>query len=130
EFDGRTGLELLFEAAGPELAVELDLARVARAGHDPAAFLGRIRGCVLTAHAKDNARERQAQEEHGLAAVGQGAPDWEAILPAAAGAGVQWYIIVHELPRDAAAVVKTGATYLREHLPTDNQLSRHEQADG
>lgn len=130
DFDGRTGLELLFEAAGPALAVELDLAWVARAGYDPAAFLGRFPGGVFAVHAKDNAPEGQAQDEQGLAAVGQGVLDWDAILPAAVDAGVQWYIIEHDLPRDAAAVVKTGATYLRERLPTDNQLSRQEQADG
>ena len=96
EFDGRTGLELLFEAAGPALAVELDLAWVARAGHDPAAFLGRFPGRVYSVHAKDNAPDGEAAEEQGFAAVGQGVLDWNAILPAAADAGVQWYIIEHD----------------------------------
>lgn len=130
DFDGTTGLELLFEAAGPALAVELDLAWVARAGHDPAAFLGRFPGRVYAVHAKDNAPEGQAQDEQGFTALGQGVLDWNAILPAAADAGVQWYIIEHDLPRDAAAVVRTGAAFLAERLPADNQLSRQEQAEG
>ncbi len=130
EFDGRTGLELLFEAAGPALAVELDLAWVARAGHDPAAFLGRFPGGVFAVHAKDNAPEGEAQDEQGFTAVGKGVLDWQTILPAAADAGVQWYIIEHDLPRNAAAVVQAGAAYLREHLVPDNQLSARERADG
>ena len=130
EYDGRTGLELLFEAAGPALAVELDLAWVARAGHDPAAFLGRFPGRVYSVHAKDNAPDGQAQDEQGFAAVGQGVLDWDAILPAAADAGVQWYIIEHDLPRDPAAVVAAGATFLGGRLAADNQLSRQEQAEG
>ena len=130
EFDGVTGLELLFEAAGPALAVELDLAWVARAGHDPAAFLGRFPGRVFAVHAKDNAPEGQAKDEQGFTALGQGVLDWNAILPAAADAGVQWYIIEHDLPRDPAAVVAAGASFLGERLATDNQLSRQEQADG
>lgn len=130
EFDGRTGLELLFEAAGPALAVELDLAWVARAGHDPAAFLGRFPGRVYSVHAKDNAPDGEAAEEQGFAAVGQGVLDWDAILPAAADAGVRWYIIEHDLPRDPAAVVEAGAVFLGDRLAADNQLSRQEQADG
>lgn len=130
EFDGRTGLELLFEAAGPALAVELDLAWVARAGRDPAAFLGKFPGRVYSVHAKDNAPEGQAQDEQGFTAVGKGVLDWNAILPAAADAGVHWYIIEHDLPRDAAAVVKTGAAFLGDRLAADNQLSAREQSDG
>jgi sugar phosphate isomerase/epimerase len=116
DFDGKTGLELLFAAAGPDLQTELDLAWVARAGHDPVVMLGKFRGHVFAVHAKDNAPKGQAEDEGGFAAVGQGVLDWNAILPAAAAAGVQWYIVEHDQPRDPAAVIKTGADYLRHHL--------------
>ena len=116
DFNGRTGLELLFAAAGPDLQTELDLAWVARAGYDPAVMLGTFRGRLFAVHAKDNAPKGQAEDEGGFAAVGQGVLDWNAILPAAAGAGVQWYIIEHDQPRDPAKVIKTGADYLRDHL--------------
>lgn len=116
DFGGKTGLELLFAAAGPDLQTELDLAWVARAGHDPVAMLGKFRGHVFAVHAKDNAPKGQAEAEGGFAAVGQGVLDWNAILPAAAASGVQWYIVEHDQPRDPAAVIKTGADYLRHHL--------------
>lgn len=119
DFNGKTGLELLFDAAGPGLKAELDLAWVARAGHDPAAMLGKFRGRVFAVHAKDNAPKGQARDEGGFAALGEGVLDWETILPAAADAGVQWYIIEHDQPLDPATVVKTGADYLREHLPAN-----------
>ena len=45
--------------------------------------------------------------------------DWNAILPAAANAGVQWYIVEHDQPRDPAKVIQAGADYLREHLTTN-----------
>ncbi|KRB11467.1 xylose isomerase [Lysobacter sp. Root690] len=117
DFNGKTGLELMFEGAGPKLEAELDLAWIARAGHDPAALLGKFRGRVYAVHAKDNAPSGQAKEEDGFAAVGKGVLNWNAILPAAAGAGVQWYIIEHDHPLDPAAVIKTGAAYLNQHLP-------------
>jgi len=116
DFNGRTGLDLLFAAAGPELQTELDLAWVARAGYDPAVMLGKFRGRLFAVHAKDNAPKGQAEDEGGFAAIGQGVLDWNAILPAAAAAGVQWYIVEHDQPRDPAKVIKTGADYLRDHL--------------
>ncbi|MEN4953366.1 sugar phosphate isomerase/epimerase [Stenotrophomonas sp. TWI819] len=116
DFNGKTGLELLFAAAGPDLQTELDLAWVARAGHDPVVMLGKFRGHVFAVHAKDNAPRGQAEDEGGFAAVGQGVLDWNAILPAAAAAGVHWYIVEHDHPRDPAKVIKTGADYLRQHL--------------
>jgi len=116
DFNGKTGLELLFAAAGPDLKTELDLAWVARAGHDPVVMLGKFRGHVFAVHAKDNAPTGQAEDDGGFAAVGQGVLDWNAILPAAAAAGVQWYIVEHDQPRDPAKVIKTGADYLRQHL--------------
>lgn len=121
DFDGKTGLELLFAAAGPDLQTELDLAWVARAGHDPAVMLGKFKGRMFAVHAKDNAPKGQAEDEGGFAAVGRGVLDWNAILPAAAGAGVRWYIIEHDQPRDPATVIRTGADYLREHLPASAQ---------
>ncbi len=119
DFDGKTGLELLFAAAGPDLETELDLAWVARAGYDPAVMLGKFKGRMFAVHAKDNAPKGQAEDEGGFAAVGRGVLDWNAILPAAAGAGVRWYIIEHDRPRDPATVIQIGADYLREHLPAD-----------
>ena len=117
DIDGKTGLELMFEGAGPKLKAELDLAWIARAGHNPAVLLGKFRGRVFAVHAKDNAPPGQAKDEDGFAALGKGVLDWNAILPAAANAGVKWYIIEHDHPLDPAAVVKTGAAYLNEHLP-------------
>jgi sugar phosphate isomerase/epimerase len=116
DFNGKTGLELLFAAAGPDLLTELDLAWAARAGYDPAAMLGKFRGRMFAVHAKDNAPKGQAEDEGGFAAVGQGVLDWNAILPAAQAAGVQWYIVEHDQPRDPAKVIQAGADYLREHL--------------
>ena len=123
DFHGKTGLELLFAAAGPDLQSELDLAWVARAGLDPVVMLGKLRGQVFAVHAKDNAPKGQAEDEGGFAALGQGVLDWPAILPAAAAAGVQWYIIEHDQPRDPAKVIQTGADYLREHLPAAQSAS-------
>ncbi|OCX67267.1 xylose isomerase [Thioclava sp. SK-1] len=118
EFDGDTALEIMFKAAGPDLQAELDLAWVARGGFDPAQYLGRFKDRVFAIHAKDNAPTGEAMDERGFQALGQGVLDWDTILPAAEAAGVTWYIIEHDQPIDAAAVVQTGATFLTQNLPT------------
>lgn len=119
DFNGKTGLELLFEGAGSKLKAELDVGWVSRAGYDPVVMLGKLSGCVFAIHAKDHAPAGEAKEEGGFTAVGKGVVDWNTVLPAAAKAGVQWYIIEHDHPLDPAAVVKTSADYLREHLPAN-----------
>ena len=130
DLDGTIPLELLLEAAGPALEVELDLAWVARAGKDPVAFLEKFAGRVFAVHAKDNAAPGEGADEGGFAALGEGVLDWDAILPAAARASVEWYIIEHDNPLDPAAVVRTGAAFLGEHLAIDNRLNRQERDDG
>lgn len=116
-FDGRTALEIMMEAAGDDVMAELDLAWVARGGLDPATYLDRFDDRVFAIHAKDNAPTGEAADERGFKALGEGTLDWSAILPAAEEAGVQWYIIEHDQPIDAAEVVLTGATFLTENLP-------------
>ncbi|MCA2372894.1 sugar phosphate isomerase/epimerase [Agrobacterium genomosp. 3 str. CIP 111-78] len=118
KFDGKTALELLLDAAGPKLQSELDVAWVARSGNDPAQFLGILKGKVFAIHAKDNAPAGTAENERGFATLGTGVLDWKAILPAAKQAGVKWFILEHDLPLDAEAVVTKGNAFLNERLPT------------
>ncbi|MCD4662819.1 sugar phosphate isomerase/epimerase [Agrobacterium sp.] len=118
KFDGKTALELLLDAAGPKLQSELDVAWVARSGNDPAQFLGTLKGKVFAIHAKDNAPAGTAENERGFATLGTGVLDWKAILPAAKQAGVKWFILEHDLPLDAEAVVTKGNAFLNERLPT------------
>jgi len=117
EFGGKTALELLFESAGSALKAEVDVAWVARGGRDPAEMLERLSGRVYSIHAKDNWPEGQGEAERGFADVGSGVLDWVTILPAAARAGVQWYIIEHDRPTDPAESIRVSAEYLKAHLP-------------
>lgn len=115
-FDGKTALEILFDAAGPNLKSQVDVAWVARGGYDPAEFLGHLRGRVISIHAKDNAPAGTASEERGFATLGTGVLDWSSILPAARDAGARWYILEHDMPLDAEAVLTQGNAYLKRAL--------------
>ncbi|SMO81662.1 sugar phosphate isomerase/epimerase family protein [Paracoccus laeviglucosivorans] len=117
DMGGKTALEVMMEAAGDDVVAELDLAWVSRGGFDPVEYLDRFDGRVFAIHAKDNAPAGEAADEKGFKALGEGVMDFAKILPAAEEAGAKWYIIEHDLPKDAAAVVKTGAEYLTKNLP-------------
>lgn len=112
----QTALEHLFEAAGPDLLAELDVAWVARGGLDPVEYISRFDGRLFAVHAKDNAPEGTAEEERGFATLGTGVLDWDTLLPSVEAAGVEWYIIEHDMPLDAQAVITEGSAFLREEL--------------
>ncbi|WP_052052427.1 sugar phosphate isomerase/epimerase family protein [Halomonas salina] len=115
-FDGRTALEILLEAAGPEVLGEVDLAWVARGGQDPAEYLEHFDGRLFAIHAKDNAPTGTAEDERGFAIIGQGVLDWDELLPAAREAGAEVYVIEHDQPKDAQAVLTEGNRFLDEAL--------------
>lgn len=85
-FDGRTGMELLFDAASPAVKVELDVYWVRHGGLDPVELIERFGGRVLSLHLKDMA----AGEDRRFAPVGTGLLDFGAISEAAAKAGVRY----------------------------------------
>jgi sugar phosphate isomerase/epimerase len=115
-FDGKTGYEWFAEAAGPDVIFTLDVAWAARGKQDPAALLGRMKGRVWNIHAKDNAPEGTATDERGFSILGKGTVDWNAVLPAAKDAGVLFYTLEHDMPKDAAVVLKEGNAYLSGRL--------------
>lgn len=115
-YDGKTALEHLFNAAGSDLLAELDVAWVARGGLDPVEYVSRFDGQLFAVHAKDNAPEGTAEDEGGFATLGEGVLDWDSILPAIEAAGVEWYIIEHDMPLDAEAVITEGNRFLEEKL--------------
>jgi len=117
EFDGKTALEIILAAAGPNLKSELDVAWVARSGHDPAKFLPRLKDRLFAIHAKDNAATGKGEKEKGFATLGTGLLDWAAILPAAKTAGAKWYILEHDMPISAEDVLTKGNAYLKDKLP-------------
>ena len=111
-YEGKTGLEWFAESAGPDVIFTVDIAWAARGGQDPVALLGRLKGHVWNIHVKDNAPAGTATDERGFAIVGKGTVDWDRVLPAARDAGAIFYTLEHDMPKDAALVLKEGNAYL------------------
>ncbi len=115
-YDGKTGLEWFAESAGPDVIFTVDIAWAARGGQDPVALLGRMKGHVWNIHVKDNAPAGTNTEERGFAIVGKGTVDWDRVLPAARDAGAIFFTLEHDLPKDAALVLKEGNGYIAPRL--------------
>ncbi|SFR31705.1 Sugar phosphate isomerase/epimerase [Yoonia tamlensis] len=92
----------LIAAASDDLALELDLGWVARAGLDPVAWIQKYAGRITAAHIKDIAPAGENADEDGWADVGHGTQDWAAIHSALQATGVDHYVIEHDNPKDHA----------------------------
>ena len=90
-FDGRTGLEILYDESDPDLLKsELDTYWIQHGGGDPAAWIRNLKGRIPTIHVKDMEMQGSTQL---FAEVGEGNLNWTAILEACKESGVEWYIV-------------------------------------
>lgn len=90
-FNGRTGLEILYEDSDPQyFKSELDTYWIQHGGGDPAAWIRQLKGRADIVHLKDMAMDGRTQL---FAEVGEGNLNWPAILEACKEAGVEWYIV-------------------------------------
>jgi len=104
--DGRDGLTVLAEAAGPErLSLELDAGWLLRVGHDPAAWLATWGGRVTRLHVKD----LRLGNDPPWVDVGDGELDLAAVLAAADTANVPWLLVEHDAPRDPLQTMRRSA---------------------
>lgn len=111
--DGGTALDAMVEGVDPlDLEVQLDLAWIARAGHDPVALLERHGSRCRSLHVKDLARPGEHLDEDRWTAVGLGTLDWDRLVPAAQRVGVEVLVVEHDLPSDPAAAVRDGHAFL------------------
>lgn len=99
--DGEMPLDLLLSASD-DLALELDLGWVQRAGQDPVVWINRYADRLAAVHVKDIAPAGEAADEDGWADVGHGTMDWAAIHAALGAAGCNRYVIEHDNPSDDA----------------------------
>ncbi len=107
--DGTTMWEVLLAALPPEVDIELDVYWAAFAGRDPVAEIQAASGRVRLLHMKD----RTAGPEPRDAPPGEGVLPFREIVEAGRAAGVEWYIVEQDEPRDPLADIETGLRHLR-----------------
>ncbi|MET0773563.1 MAG: sugar phosphate isomerase/epimerase, partial [Candidatus Limnocylindrales bacterium] len=98
---GTTGLERLFDLAGPEVVAEVDIYWATVGGEDPAALIGRLGSRVRLLHIKDGPAD-PADRDAPQVAVGAGRVDVAGAI--AAGSSAEWHVV--ELDRCATDMIE------------------------
>ena len=109
QHDGKTALEILFEAAPKYLKSELDVYWVKRGGKNPVEFIGKFADKLSLLHVKDMMPDESFGE------VGAGVLDWPAILKAARQTNVMHYVVEQDVcPGDPFESIATSLRNLKQ----------------
>lgn len=96
KFQGRTGLEILYDESDPEVFFsEIDTYWVQHGGGDPAAWIKKLKGRAPVVHFKDMVIGKEGQQL--MAEVGEGNLNWPEIIEACNTAGVEWFIVEQDI---------------------------------
>ena len=108
--DGGTPLDHMLD--GTALALELDVAWVARAGADPSEAIARHGDRIAAVHVKDLAPEGTTAED-GWADPGHGTMDWPALARALQVHAPALWVAEHDAPEDDARFAARAADTMR-----------------
>lgn len=116
--EGTTVWNILLAELAPEVEIELDVYWAAVGGRDPISEIRATAGRVRLLHMKDRARGEAAHD----APAGDGTLPLPEIVTAARAAGVDWYVVEQDTPRDPLDDIERSFRYLEslavphEHL--------------
>ena len=106
--DGTTVWDVLLAELPPEVEIELDVYWAAAGGRDPVAEIRATAGRVRLLHMKDRSPGPEPHDEP----PGEGILPFAEIVEAARAAGVEWYIVEQDEPREPLADIARGLRYL------------------
>ncbi len=113
--DGTTVWEVLLDALPLEVELEIDVYWAAIGGRDPVEVIRAAGERVRLLHMKDMA----PGSERGDVTPGDGTLPWPEIVAAGTAAGVDWYVVEEDNPKDAIAEIARGLDFLRGLASTD-----------
>ncbi|MBV9864229.1 MAG: sugar phosphate isomerase/epimerase [Abitibacteriaceae bacterium] len=94
QFDGKYGLDLIYENSDPQFVqAEIDTFWVQKGGVDPAQYIQKYANRAPLIHVKDMTKD----EKQTFAEVGTGSLNWPAIFAAAEAGGAQAYIVEQDV---------------------------------
>jgi sugar phosphate isomerase/epimerase len=106
--DGTTIWDALIGALPDTVDLEIDVYWASVAGRDPAELIASLGQRVRLLHMKDRAPGPEPRDEP----PGAGILPWPRIIEAARDAGVEWYIVEQDEPREPLADIETGRRHL------------------
>jgi len=122
--NGKRPYDTLLAAADPELVkMELDLCWITVAGADPLEYFNRYPGRFPLVHVKDIKKlpevtsggpQNFGDELKDMTEVGSGIIDWRRIFAQSDKAGIQYYIVEHDKPKEPFQSIQTSYRYLNK----------------
>lgn len=119
--DGKLPYDILLEGCDPQLVkMEMDLCWITAAGADPLKYFSRYPGRFPLVHVKDlksiphitSGGPQNFGDTTDLTEVGSGIIDWKKIFSHSEEAGIQYYIVEHDHPKQPFDSIKTSYDYL------------------
>jgi sugar phosphate isomerase/epimerase len=107
--DGTTVWDVLLAELPPEVEIELDVYWAAFGGRDPAAEIRGNADRVRLLHMKDRAAGPEPRD----APAGEGTLPFDGIVEAGRTAGVEWYVVEQDVPRDPLVDIASAYRFLR-----------------
>ena len=112
--DGTTVWDVYREALPSPVELEIDVYWASVGGQDPAGLIAGAPRPVRLLHMKDRIDDPEPRD----IAPGSGILAWPDIIEAGRAAGVEWYVVEQDEPRDPIANITSAYAYLRS-LPSD-----------
>ena len=115
KFNGKTGIDILFEKSDAEaFGFEIDTYWVQAGGGNPVDWIRKVEGRMGIVHFKDMAMKENRQV---YAEIGEGNLDWPSIIDACRKTGVKWYAVEQDIcGRDPFESVEMSLRYLEKYL--------------
>ena len=119
--NGKLPYDILLEGCDPNLVkMEMDLCWITAAGGDPVKYFERYPGRFPLVHVKDlktiphitAGGPQNFGDTADLTEVGSGIIDWKKIFAHSEQAGIQYYIVEHDHPKQPFESIKTSYDYL------------------
>lgn len=105
--EGKLPYDVLLEATDPAaVQMELDLYWIIKGGADPLAYFARYPGRFPMVHVKDMAPDQSMVD------VGAGTIKWAEIFRQHRQAGIEYYFVEHDEPKDPIASITASYRYL------------------
>lgn len=113
KFNGKVGMEILFEESDPEtFGFELDTYWVQAGGANPAEWIYKVKGRMGVVHFKDMAIKSNKQV---FSEIGEGNLNWPTIIKACDETGVKWAAVEQDVcPSDPFKSLKISFENLKD----------------
>lgn len=112
KFDGKLGMDILFENTSPNFQFEIDTFWVQKGAGDVRRWIEKVKGRMDVVHFKDMALTDTAEQR--MAYIGEGNLNWDGIVKTCRDIDVKWFFVEQDdcQGRDPFACLKASREFL------------------